>query len=244
MIMNKFVFIIPSFNNEKWCEKNILSILDQDYQNWRIIYINDCSIDNTVFQINYLVDKYHLQNKFTLIHSEYNEGPAASRYKGYTQTEDNEICCFLDGDDWLYSKKALNIINACYEYGYNYTYGSYVRFKNSQIHSHPLPTISIDYPFIRSSSQWRCQHLRTMRSYLIKNIDYKKYLQINDQWIRYGTDMAESIYVLEQKDVFPYMITSPLYVYNIDNSISYDTSYFCNTNIIYKDQIIKHIRHL
>ena len=36
-----FVFIIPSYNNEKWVYKNIKSIVNQNYHFWRIIYIDD-----------------------------------------------------------------------------------------------------------------------------------------------------------------------------------------------------------
>ena len=43
----KFVFIIPSFNNEKWIENNLNSIINQKYNNWNVIYINDNSNDKT-----------------------------------------------------------------------------------------------------------------------------------------------------------------------------------------------------
>ena len=43
----QFVFIIPSYNNEKWIEKNVMSVLNQTYENWKMIYINDNSTDKT-----------------------------------------------------------------------------------------------------------------------------------------------------------------------------------------------------
>ena len=45
---NKFVIITPSYNNEEWVEPNLASMLNQTYTNWRTIYINDCSTDNTL----------------------------------------------------------------------------------------------------------------------------------------------------------------------------------------------------
>ena len=33
-----FVIVVPSYNNEKYCEQNLLSILGQEYQNFRVIY--------------------------------------------------------------------------------------------------------------------------------------------------------------------------------------------------------------
>jgi glycosyltransferase involved in cell wall biosynthesis len=48
MNFNKFVFIIPSYNNSDWYEYNIKSIAKQHYDNWRAIYIDDASTDGTL----------------------------------------------------------------------------------------------------------------------------------------------------------------------------------------------------
>lgn len=42
-----FVVVIPSYNNARWCLKNISSVLDQTSAVYRVIYINDASTDNT-----------------------------------------------------------------------------------------------------------------------------------------------------------------------------------------------------
>ena len=54
----KFVFIIPSYNNTKNIEKNLNVIREQTYKNWRIIYINDCSTDDTGKKFFQLTKKY------------------------------------------------------------------------------------------------------------------------------------------------------------------------------------------
>lgn len=49
------VVVIPSYNNKNWCEKNIESVINQKYTNFRVIYIDDASIDGTGdFVENYL----------------------------------------------------------------------------------------------------------------------------------------------------------------------------------------------
>ena len=42
-----YVFVIASYNNEANVDMNISSVARQLYKNWRIIYINDASTDNT-----------------------------------------------------------------------------------------------------------------------------------------------------------------------------------------------------
>ena len=42
-----FVIVIPSYNNKKWCELNLKSVINQKYKNFRIVYLNDASTDGT-----------------------------------------------------------------------------------------------------------------------------------------------------------------------------------------------------
>src|SRR5258708_35420663 len=43
-----FVIVVPSYNNGRYCEQNLLSILGQEYDNFRVIYIDDASTDDTL----------------------------------------------------------------------------------------------------------------------------------------------------------------------------------------------------
>ena len=42
-----FVVIVPSYNNSEWVERNLRSIFEQKYDNFRVIYIDDASTDGT-----------------------------------------------------------------------------------------------------------------------------------------------------------------------------------------------------
>jgi glycosyltransferase involved in cell wall biosynthesis len=48
--------LIPAFNHEKYINKAIISVLNQSYQNFEIIIIDDCSTDNTFKKIKYFKD--------------------------------------------------------------------------------------------------------------------------------------------------------------------------------------------
>lgn len=54
-----FVVIIPSYNNEQWCERNIASVLRQDYEQFRIVYVNDASEDNNIGKLISYVKNNH-----------------------------------------------------------------------------------------------------------------------------------------------------------------------------------------
>ena len=48
MIKNNFVsVIIPTYNSKKFINKTILSIINQTYQKFEIILVDDCSNDGT-----------------------------------------------------------------------------------------------------------------------------------------------------------------------------------------------------
>ena len=107
---NKFKIICPSYNNENWIETHIESILEQTYDNYEVLYIDDNSSDNTWNVVNNLVGN---NPKFKLIKNEENKG-AAYNYNEYLDDfgiDDEDILVHLDGDDWLATPDVLEKIN-------------------------------------------------------------------------------------------------------------------------------------
>lgn len=248
---NKFVFIVPSFNNEEWYSKNLNSIFYQSYTDWRIIYINDCSTDNTFDLVKAFINRSGFDNKCNFIENSTNLGPAASRYLAYQQTDDDEICCMLDGDDFLKNPNVLSKLDYYYNQGYNATYGSYYSLINGKVDGFLSPVKYIvpnflisDIPY-RKRQDWFSMHLRTMKSYLIKSIP-KYHLQINNEWIKCCSDMAESYYILENLNTKIIKIDQPLYIYNRDNSSRYPLSYYrSDPDIVpYKNMVYNYIKNL
>ena len=43
-----FKIIIPTYNAEDWIENSLISVLNQDYDDFECIITDDCSSDNTV----------------------------------------------------------------------------------------------------------------------------------------------------------------------------------------------------
>lgn len=242
-----FVFIIPSYNNADWYQYNIKSISNQNLTNWRAIYVDDASTDCTLELVQKYVDHLGLSKKFNYIQNPRQLGPAGSRYQAYRQTNDNEICCMLDGDDWLHGTNVLDILSHYYLAGYNCTYGSYyVYTKQGAIDSRNYFNIDYDdkckrYKKYRKSSHWIARHFRTMKSYLIKDIDANRYLKMDNEWIKVATDKAEMYYAMEQPKAKPVKITDLIYVYNKVNSLRYKTSSLRSDMQEYKDKVANFI---
>jgi glycosyltransferase involved in cell wall biosynthesis len=244
MIDTRFVFIIPAYNAADWYHINLKSILIQSYTNWRIVYIDDCSQDNTLNLVKSFLKDAGLLSKVTFIQNQTNLGPAASRYYGYQKTDDDEICCMLDGDDWLFGNRVLEQLIPVYE-KHNATYGSYALFTNGQISSgwiNPNQNINcVSSKNYRKENPWFAKHLRTMKSYLIKDIPLD-HIQIDHEWIRCCSDVAESYYIMEKPETKALHIKNLFYVYNKDNSIRYPLSSYRKTeNLDYKKKVFNYI---
>ena len=173
--MNKFKIICPSYNNEKWVETHISSILGQTYDNWEVIYIDDNSSDNTWKAVNDLVGN---NSKFRLIRNSENKG-AAYNYNEYLENiEDEDILIHLDGDDWIATPDVLEKLNNLYlEKDLWMSYGYYMTYKtHDDIEYKPFPQ-NTEYPeFVHRYSKyrvdhWRASHMRTYKWFLYKNID-------------------------------------------------------------------------
>ena len=64
--MKKIVIIIPSFNNRQWYERNLTSVVAQEYDKFRVIYIDDCSSDGTGELVNDFIADRNASNVICL----------------------------------------------------------------------------------------------------------------------------------------------------------------------------------
>lgn len=100
--MNYLVSIItPSYNSSRFISQTIESVLNQTYQNWELLIIDDCSPDKA----NDIIEMYcKKDNRIKLIKLGQNVGPANARNDGIKQARGKYIA-FLDSDDiWLPTK--------------------------------------------------------------------------------------------------------------------------------------------
>jgi len=197
---NKFVIITPSYNNENWVETNLASMLNQTYTNWRNIYVNDCSTDNTLKKVNDIVKD---NKKFNIISNIENKGATYNYVNFLDQIEDDEIIIHLDGDDWFINEQVLEKLNKFYNDNDVWmTYGGFVCWDGNETtvgnpQNTSYPDIIHAYKLYRKDV-WRASHLRTYKAKLFKNIDIKDFTSnIDNKLYWHASDLAWAYPCLE-----------------------------------------------
>lgn len=84
--------VVPLYNKEKYIRKTIDYILNQTYQDFEIIVVNDGSTDNSVAEVEKIQD-----SRIRLV-SQKNAGVSAARNLGIQKAK-GEFIAFLDADD-------------------------------------------------------------------------------------------------------------------------------------------------
>jgi len=104
--MNKrFSVIVSAYNIERYIARAIESILNQTFQNYELIIVNDASTDKTLEEINKFSDE-----RIKIIDNKKNLGLGAVRNIGIEEAT-GEYIIHLDGDDALYEDITLERID-------------------------------------------------------------------------------------------------------------------------------------
>lgn len=107
---NKISIILPVYNAEFTIVSSVQSVVDQTYNSWELIIIDDGSTDNSVGVLLAFISQLDIEikNKIIFLHQE-NKGPSLTRNRGINCAKGNYIA-FLDSDDmWTREKLDLQI---------------------------------------------------------------------------------------------------------------------------------------
>lgn len=98
---------MPAFNAALTIKESINSVIDQTYNEWELIIVNDASVDNTSSLINEISIK---ENRIVVINLEKNGGLPNARNEGIKIAKGKYIA-FLDSDDVWGADKLIEQVN-------------------------------------------------------------------------------------------------------------------------------------
>lgn len=236
-IYHPFVIIVPSYNNHDWYKQNLDSIFFQNYPNYRVIYINDASKDDTGELVKNYLDHNNLWDKCTYIENSTNHGALYNLYHAIHSCENHEIVILVDGDDWLKDLEVLARVNQEYQDPNVWlTYGQFEWSTNGS------KGFCCDYPreVIKHNSfreaVWVSTHLRTFYVQLFKKVKMKD-LMYQNTFFKVAWDLAMVYPMLEMAQERHRCIPDVLYVYNNHNPLN-DSKLYAHQQLVV-DHIVR-----
>jgi glycosyltransferase involved in cell wall biosynthesis len=219
--MKRIAVVIPSYNNCQWYKYNLSSLYTQDYDNFRAIYIDDCSSDGTSELVEKFIADNNLGERIHLICNPVHLGALQNLYNAIYSCDDDEIIVILDGDDWFAHNGVLKKLNTVYSNANCWmTYGQYISWPDN------MPGYSRQIPFhiIESNDfrgyEWCASHLRSFYTWLFKKIKKEDLISPNGAFYPMAWDQAIMFPMLEMAGHRAKFISDILYIYNAANPIS------------------------
>jgi glycosyltransferase involved in cell wall biosynthesis len=216
------VIVIPSYNNQQWCRQNLASTI-QNYENYRIIYIDDCSCDKTAQEVEAFLQDYPAHAKrITFIKNSERKGALANLYYAIYSCTDEEIIVTLDGDDFLAHPQVLATLNAAYaDTAVWLTYGQLTTWPHTINHfkAKEIPAHYVQAPNGLRQWPYAATHIRTFYAGLFKKIALKDLLY-EGQFYQMAWDIAMMTPMVEMARERHKCLADILYVYNTNNPLS------------------------
>ena len=207
MLTSLVSIIMPAYNCEKYITEAIASVINQTYQNWELIVIDDCSQDNTVN----IVKRLALEDtRINLYQNERNVGVSKTRNKGLSIAKGQWIA-FLDSDDcWASEKleKQMEFIKAHPNALLTYTASKFMDTQGNRYSYIMHAEKCVDYHAILRKNLISCSSVIVDRSLMIS------VGMVNDDITE---DHATWLKIL-QKIPYAYGVDDPLLIYRISKT--------------------------
>jgi glycosyltransferase involved in cell wall biosynthesis len=220
-LMKKIAVIIPSYNNRQSYERNLSSVVAQDYHDFRVIYVDDCSSDRTGELVEQFIADRNSGNLIDLIRNPVRIGALQNLYNTIHMCDDDEIVILLDGDDWFAHNGVLRKVNEVYANPDCWmTYGQYRSWPDTMIgYSREIPSDIIETNNFREN-EWCSSHLRSFYAWLFKLIKMEDLISPCGAFYHMAWDQAIMFPMLEMSGHRAKFISEVLYIYNAANPIN------------------------
>lgn len=233
-----FVIVVPSYNHEAYCEQNILSIVNQQYGNFRIIFIDDGSKDETYERVKALIDRSQNKDKVTLLKNWESQGALKNLYTAIHTCKADEIIVPVDGKDLMAHPFVLKKLNKIYANAEIWmTYGNYLDYPSYK----QKPRLCQKFPksVLRSHRfrhyKWVTAHLHTFYAGLFQKIS-PEHLTRDGTFLPVAGEIAMMIPMLEMAAGHFQFIDDVLYLHNRTHPL--------NERIVLQNSYDRYVRSL
>lgn len=135
----KISVIVPVYNEEKYISTTLDSIINQNFDDYEVIVVDDGSSDDTLKIVETKLSNSSISHK--IIHQE-NSGVSMARNRGIEEST-GEYIVFVDGDDYILT----NHLSELYNPEYDFSLIQMVKKENdklSDVHIYEIDEISCD----------------------------------------------------------------------------------------------------
>lgn len=171
--------IVPVYNVDEYLEKCIQSILNQSYNNFELILINDGSSDSSLEICN----KYKVKDNRIKIINQTNQGVGVARNNGLNLAKGKYVY-FCDADDFIENDLLLDNVNLAEEYDANM-----VIFGNKEVFTDLTKYLTYKTNYYSSATEFRSifsELFRNHNMHVLWNKLYKR-CYIEEKEIRFST---------------------------------------------------------
>ena len=214
-----FSILVPVYNVERYISACIESVLNQSYQNFELILVDDGSTDES----GKVCDSYSISDeRISVIHQK-NGGLISARRVAISHAK-GDYCIFLDSDDSL-KENALIILSAyiqqyqadCIIYGMDrVSNGKVIKKYVPEINDNLLVTDKeVLYSMVFTKSDYNAIWRKAVKTCVFQGLDYSEYYHLS-----HGEDLLQSIEIYKySKHVL--FVKDSLYNYTVNpNSIT------------------------
>lgn len=202
--------IMPSWNTSNFIAESIQSVIDQTYENWELIIVDDCSTDNTDDVVAKFTDK-----RIRYFKNEKNSGAALSRNRALREAR-GEWIAFLDSDDLWNPDKLEHQINFMNEHGYTLSYTEYEKIDEG---SKPLQIYVSGPEKVNKHKMYNYDYIGQLT--MMYSAEKFGLIQIKD--IKKNNDYAIRLQLYKKPDTCAYLLKENLAQYRVRKvSISHD----------------------
>ena len=117
--------IMPAYNSEKYIAESIKSVLNQTYQNWELIIVDDCSTDSTEEVVKSIND-----GRIKFFKNDVNSGADVTRNRAISVANGRWLA-FLDSDDLWKPKKLEKQLEFMCSTGAEFSFTAYEQIDES-----------------------------------------------------------------------------------------------------------------